>query len=337
MKIEELMNNKKILFVPVYSTRSYETGTYDLAADGNVSKIIMKLLNSTYKNVDILFPMNSVNLEEVKSILQDMQIKNVSWIPCKYGVNAHETRNAGEKFLKYIETLHSVKKQKYDLIISEIDTLAEIVASNNYEYCNKENFLYWAGSWNADGTRWDEKGHELLNKKIASVITTACLLKGQVSLYGGKSFYDICKYEPQYFEKKVIFFPFRLSDESYKLNIFKNAVKELVANGHKNFVVLYTDPNDSKLLDNLNDETAKYYVKVPKDKSVYLSILKGKPIIPFLDDLDKNYHSNIFEFTFYNCDVIMKKSNNYTFENVTILNDDCDLAKILESKIRSKK
>lgn len=323
MQIEDIIKNKKVLMIPVYSTRSYATGKYDLLSDGNISKFLMKILYSDAKEIDILIPINSINLSYVKEITKGMKI---SWIPSNYGVNAHETRNMNKEFLNIVKRLYGLKK--YDYIISEIDSLAYDIAVNNYDFFDKEKFIYWAGSWNADGTPWYESGHEDVNKTIANNVKTACLLKGQVTLYGGKSFYDECIYKPEIFDYKIIFFPFRLSDKSYKLEFFKETIHKLNKEGYKNFKVLYTDPNDSHLLDG---EDKNIFIKVSSNKFIYQSILKGRPIIPYLDDVNKNYHSNIFEFVYYNCDVIMH--TNDIFTNVTFIEKDDELYKTLKTRL----
>ena len=293
MQIENLIKGKSVLMIPVYSTRSYETGIYNLLADGNISKFLMKIMQSEAKEIDILVPNNNTGLEQIKNITK----QKANWIPFDYGINAHETRNMGEHFYKYI--VCNVKR--YDYIISEIDTLAKISITSSNSLCNLDNFIYWVGSWNADGTPWYAKGHESINKNIAEKILTACLLPGQVDLYGGKSFYDKCIYNPEYFDKKTIYFPFRLSDNSYHAKEFLKVIQELKSEGYDNFIVLFSDVNDSHIFDEYQTET---FVKVPPNRFVYQSILKGKPIIPYFDDIDKNYHSNIFEFEYYGCDVI---------------------------------
>lgn len=302
MNIEELIKNKSVLMIPVYSTRSYKTGVYDLLADGNVSKFAMKILKSDAKKIDILYPNVSTGIDEIKQIIQKYK-KNVKWIPYTYGLNAHETRNMGTVFFDYIT---NYLKQQYDYIISEIDTLAEITVTSQNQFCNSDNFIYWAGSWNAYGTPWYDVEHSDTNIRIANKIITACLLPGQVDLYGGKSFYDVCEYDPKYFEKQIIFFPFRLSDKSYCAEYFREKIKLLLSDGYNNFVVLYTDVNDCGIFDN-----EEQFYKVPSNKFVYQAILKGKPIIPYFDDVSKNYHSNIFEFNFYGCDIITDKENFY--------------------------
>lgn len=324
MQIENLIKNKKILMIPVYSTRSYDNGVYDILSDGNTSKFLMKIFKSNAKEIDIFYPKNSKNVNYIEDLTNKYAKCRVTWLARDYGKNAHETRNMGQRFYDYI--MESGKQ--YDFIISEIDMLAFLIAKEDNYLCNK--FIYWAGSYNADGTPWYEEGHNNINQFIASKITTACLLEGQVNLYKGKSFFDECVYRPQYFDKKIIFFPFRLSDNCYHAKEFCSIINDLKKE-YDNFIVLYTDVNDSHLFDK---EDNNIFIKVPSNKFVYQAILKGRPIIPYLDDITKNYHSNIFEFTYYKCDVIMLKNDNDMFQSVTQIKTINDLSNILKEKIR---
>ena len=68
-------------------------------------------------------------------------------------------------------------------------------------------------------------------------------------------------------------------------------------------------------------------IKIPSEKSVYYSILKSKPIIPILEDLDSILHQNIFEFNKYKCTTILFNGFNrkfYTSKSIR-LNNICDL------------
>lgn len=322
MQIEDLIKNKKVLMIPVYSARSYESGSYDMMADGNVSKYLMKILKSKAKEIDILYPWNSCHINKISSVTNKFAKCKVNWIKFNYGKNAHETRNMGQKFYDYIMG----KNKQYDLIISEVNTLAKLAIISTNNLCNKNNFIYWAGTHNTDGTLWCD-GDYSLSKEIAQEITTACLLPDQPALFGGKSFYDLYTYDPQYFDKKIIFFPFRLTDKSYHAEEFLNAINEIRSEGIDNFVVLYTDVNESHLFDK---EQINGFIKVPKDRFIYQAILKGKPIIPFLDDLNKNSHSNIFEFMYYNCDIITMNE----LPNVTLINGISELKEKLKEKLR---
>lgn len=325
MKIEKMMENKTVLMIPVYSTRSYDDNCYNLLADGNMSKYLMKILNCKAKEIDIFYPFNSTGIITIQKIINNNCNNKVNCMPVKYGINAHETRNMGETFLEYI--LQTSKK--YDLIIFEIDTLPHNYKRLFSRGYTLDNLLYWVGSWNADGTRWDELEHTKYNKQIAQEINTICIIPNQKNIYGGKTEYDECIYNPKYFEKKIIFFPFRLSDKSYKPDLFKEMINKLLLENCDNFVVIYTDPNDSHLFDDKNSEI---YIKIPSNKYVYLSMLKSKPIIPYFDNPEVNYHSNIYEFIYYGCNVIMYNNNIFN-GGVIKANDDIEFYNILKNEV----
>lgn len=326
MQIEEIIKNKNVLMIPVYSSRSYEYGIYDMMSDGNTLKYLMKILKSEANGIDIFYPRHSKNIEQIEYLTNKYAKCKVNWIKREYGKNAHETRNMGQKFYDYIIGAN----KQYDCIISEINTLAEISILSHNRLCSKDNFIYWVGTHNSDGTLWCD-GDYTQNKNIAKEITTACLLKGQPDLYEGKSFYDEYIYDPKYFDKKIIFFPFRLSDKSYHAEEFKQIINELKNEGFDNFVVLFTDVNDSHIFDK---ELINGFIKVPSNKFVYQAILKGKPIIPFLDNIDRNSHSNIYEFLYYNCDIIMLKNN--MFGNTTQIENIKELKNELKKRLGGK-
>lgn len=336
--IEEIMKNNNVLLIPVYSTRSYKTGIYDLAADGNVTKFLMKIVNSNAKSIDMFYPRKQNNLSFITNFFKKWKINNINLIPFDYGENAHETRNMGKIFLKEIERKFKDEGKIYDVIISEVDTLAQLCLQKQYIYFNDINFVYWAGSWNADGTFWNCKGHEELNKRIAEKIITPCLLPGQPNIYKGNSFYDICAYDASLFDKATIFFPFRLSDMSYKARFFAEMIN-VISEDRNDFVVLYTDPNDSQLFEQYRNEKGDIFKKVPCDKYVYLSILKGKPIIPYFDNPDINYHTNIFEFLYYECDIIIfenelcKSFESVENKNITYIRELGEFRSALERRI----
>lgn len=330
MQIEEMMENKNVLMIPVYSSRSYEDGMYDLMSDGNASKYLMKIIKSNAKSIDIFYPKNSTNVLEIISISNKYSKCRVLWIPVKYGENAKETRNMGQTFLSYINN-------KYDLVITEINTLAfNVYLTGGNEYCNKDNLLYWVGTHNADGSRWDSDGvgQGNINKMIASEIQTACLMPAQHEYLQGKSFNDKYTYYPEYFDKKDIFLPFRISDKAYQMRKIKEIIYNLLDDNINNFVVLYTDPNDSHLFDNEDEDI---FIKVSKNKYVYQAILKGKPIIIYLDDLVHNSHSNIFEFIYYGCKIIMYKNVEICYnENIIFIEKEDEIEKILTTILKEE-
>ena len=115
----------------------------------------------------------------------------------------------------------------------------------------------------------------------------------------GKSYVEEF-YLPGFFDLNIIFFPFRLTDRNYKAIEFKKKIEEMYENKNlKDFVVLYTDMNDSGIF-----EDKKPFKKIPSDKELYLAILKSKPIIPYFENEEMLLHISYVEFKYYGCNIV---------------------------------
>ena len=296
--LKDILKNKNVLFIPIYSMRSYETGLYNLAADGNMARIVSKLLEVNFSKATILYPSNSINFYEATKALKWKD--NIEWIPCNaYGKNAKETRDNYEPFIDVL--LEKGLLRNTDCIVCEPNYLLKwLISRSAYE----NELIYWCvASITSEVCPWFVEAYANLDKAIAKVVPTAVCTQTQVEALGNKAFIEPI-YEPEYFDYDIIFFPFRLSDKSYRFEEFKNIVtqlyEELDLKGADTFKVFYTDPNESykeKLDPNI-------FVKVPSDKPVYLSILKSKPIIPYFEDSRNMEHISINEFLYYNCRII---------------------------------
>ena len=297
-----------------------------------MARTISTLIRSDYKEAEVLYPANSSN-ESVKKMMHILPMNKyikTKFIPClAYGKNAGETRNNGNAFYQWMFTNSA---EEFDVVIVEADRLALMLAGNN-PFNNQ--IIYWVGYWNVDGTMWNEIGHEKINKFIATKLDTACSLPDQVDFFGGKCFFDECGYDPSLFDKKIIYFPFRLSDKSYKVDQVKEVMYKLRTN-FRNFSFLYTDVNNS---DVLAAEDKNIFVQVPTQKELYYAILKGRPIVPYLDNPDVNFHVNLLEMLYNKCDIIMKKNKRITkdkFPFVTFIEDDAELYDIIASKLKGE-
>ena len=60
MNFDEMINGKKILFIPIYSMRDYKTGLYNLLADGNMARIYSKIKTAKPKESFVAIPENIV-------------------------------------------------------------------------------------------------------------------------------------------------------------------------------------------------------------------------------------------------------------------------------------
>lgn len=293
--LKEKLKNKNVLFIPIYSMRDYQTGKYNLSSDGNMARIVSKVNELECNKITILYPSNSINLDLATKPLSNK--RNINWESCiAYGKNAKQTRDDYESFIDWLKNI-----EDFDYIVCEPNYLT-------FELCKKykEKIIYWCvASITSEMCPWFVEDYIEVDKKIAQLIPTAVCTKTQVEALKGLSFIESF-YDASAFDYKTIFFPFRISDKSYMFDEFRMIIDNIYKSGLTNFKVLYTDPNES-LKENLNDEV---FVKVPSDKHVYLSILKSKPIIPYFEDSNNILHISIFEFMYYNCNVIMFKNDN---------------------------
>lgn len=293
MNIKSYVKNKSILMIPIFSMRSYETGIYNLNADGNMARILSFLFTAEYKSAVVLVPENCIGLDRVRRELSKRYIDNVYFYPTNaYGENAKQTRDEIDKFAELVS--NNIESGIYDKVISEPNYLTYYLANR---FPNK--LIYWCVASVTDrGTPWFVKDYTTIDKKIARMVPTCCATESQVRELGGQSFVGEF-YEPEQFDFKVIFFPFRLTDENYKAKEFAEFINKLYSQGVHNFKVFYTDINDSGIFDNKEP-----FNKVSSNKVSYISVLKGKPIIPYFDDSEVLMHISYKEFEYYGCKIV---------------------------------
>lgn len=308
-ELRMLIPGADVLFIPIFSTRSYKTGEYDLGLDGNMARIVSKIIELKPRHATITIPGNYKNLDVWSKVLvRNHMIDDVTFIPCgAYGKNAYETRLEVDKFIKVYQDLEDMRWDPFDVVITEPNHFTLNCISSVFE--PNSEVIYWCvASATSKGCPWFVKDFVEIDKEIAQKIPTECATKSQVEFLGGYSYFDCYSpfYRPEIDCYKTIFFPFRLTDENYKAKYFREIILNIRKRGINNFKVLYTDVNDSDIFK--DDEV---FTKVSGQKDVYLSILKSRPIIPYFEDSDILAHININEFAFYNCQVIMKKSESF--------------------------
>lgn len=323
MSIEQIIEEKRILLIPIISMRSYETCLYNLMADGNISRIVSKLACSNFKQATVLIPEKNQGLDElVKLTNRIIGNGKVKFLPCDaYGENAGQTRIEIEKFMKYISN-------DYDVILIEPNLLTEFLIKNNSSVV--DNLVYWCPVSATTGfiPQFIERFADV-DKFIAKNIPTAVATKSQMDFLMGKSFIDKSFYDPEPFDYKTIYFPFRLSDPCYHAKEFKQVVLNLRDKGY-NFKVLYSDPNESGLFDDDN-----IFIKVPTQKEIYTQILKSKPIIPYLENSNDVLHISICEFIYYQCEVIQFENENINNPCCENIQDISELESVLEKKLKT--
>lgn len=294
--IREKIKNKNVLFIPVFSMRSYETGEYKLNCDGNMARVLSMIYKSEIKHADILIPVaEKLDKNDYNELIEKVKSKGLDNIiefkeNSGYGENAKETRNS-EKFL--------IAFEHYDLIITEPQKCTEMLINDSK--IDNDKITYWCvASETISYSPWFTREYKERDIEIAAKVTTACATQSQVLYLKGKSYRDEF-YNADFSDMKIIFFPFRLSDPSYKAGTFKEMIKKLNQEAN-NFKVIITDPNESSEADELLK--LDNVIKMKADFPVYLSILKGRPIIPYFENADEIKHISIEEMIKYNCEII---------------------------------
>lgn len=330
MAIRDEITDKSVLFVPIFSARSYETGIYNLALDGNMARIVSMILMGKPNEATVLIPQNVSGLDIISRQLNGASVK---FIRCAaYGENAHATRVNGVKFADFINS--KFKSDDFDILVLEPNTLLDKKYLFSFELYAR--VIYWCvASDTSKGAPWFVEEFAELDRKIASNYMTECVLQTQVDVLGGLSYVDEKGfYDASQFDYDTIFFPFRLTDKNYHSREVQEAIYKLKETCYNKFKVLYTDVNDSGRF----YEDPETFVKIPSQKEVYIGILKSKPIIPYLEDTDILTHINIHEMIYYGCRIIMFENETYKgYENITFIKDIQELPEELKRRIENGK
>lgn len=330
MAIRDEITGKSVLFVPVFSARSYETGIYNLTLDGNMARIVSMILMAKPTEATILIPQNVSGLDIISRQLTSV---NVKLVKCDaYGENAHATRMNGAKFADVINS--KFRPDDFDVLVLEPNTLLDKKYLFSFEL--HARIIYWCvASVTSKGSPWFVEEFAESDKKIACQYMTECVLQTQVDALGGLSYADERGfYDASQFDYDTIFFPFRLTDKNYHPQEVKEAIYKLKETCYNKFKVLYTDVNDSGRF----YEDPETFVKIPSQKEVYIGILKSKPIIPYLEDTDILTHINIHEMIHYGCRIIMFENETYKgYENITFIKDIQELPEELKRRIENGK
>ena len=61
-KLNKLLKNKKILYIPIYSCFNYQTFKLNFKADGNINRFLSTFINcNSYKSITIFEPIDGVD------------------------------------------------------------------------------------------------------------------------------------------------------------------------------------------------------------------------------------------------------------------------------------
>lgn len=285
----KILPGKSALFIPVYSMRSHVTGKYNLKTDGNFNRVMAvirkhkpRIAVVTIPEVDKLtanFNQNDYKIDGVQLMFRHSSI---------YGENANATRKA-----LYTDGAFS-DPTSFDAVISEPQYVT-LCMSNSIA---KINLYYWCVATSTDEWPvWFVDEFKELDALIASRVPTIVATEAQREQLGSNAVVGDF-YIPSS-KKKVIYFPFRISDPNYEYEMLKLLLNHIRARGYADqFKLLIADVNESA------DDVPTYATLVPSDNDVYNALLAGKPIIPYFEHMDRLPHISIYEMIEAGCKIV---------------------------------
>ncbi len=310
--LQDDLNDKKVLYIPMYSMREYDTGFYNLAADGNVTRFISKLSSCHGVDLTIAMPISVRNFHYFKSLLELLVQAGCLCsyeliVTDAYGVNAKETRLNEEKWFNVITDL--LREEAYQVILFEPNNIGKFLNG-------KDNVIYWCPVSSVKGKSIpfiDEFfQQDLENSKNFKMYVCS---KKQLELFPN-AFLDNDMFNPELFineneldriklNRWFVFHPFRQSDPGYQTQMIFDLL-------HKEFfneaLVLYTAPNNFEIQSKVNK------IRVSSDRKTYYSILKTKPIVIYLENPDEIMHVGLLEFLHFGCHLIYPKNETFIQE-----------------------
>lgn len=286
---DKILPGKSVLFVPVYSMRSHVTGKYNLKTDGNFNRVMAVIRKYKPRVAVVTIPEADKLNEPFNS--EEFSIKGVKLAFRQspiYGENANATRNA-----LYFDCAFS-DPTSFDAVISE----PQYVTLGMLNSTEKINLYYWCVATSTDEWPvWFVNEFKELDALIASSVPTIVATEAQKEQLGSNAVVgDFYITQPK---KKIIYFPFRISDPNYEFDMLMVIMNHIRARGYADqFKLLIADVNES------SDGIPSYAKLVPTDHDVYNALLAGKPIIPYFEHMDRLPHISIYEMIEAGCKIV---------------------------------
>jgi len=291
----------RVLWIPIFSMRSHETGKYSILKDGNFQLTMARVLASNFDQVVVAVPVGAADFDEVLERFKDHT--RVSFVCLEYGLNAVETR---ERFWELNADMIWALDRLSDFVITDITGYnGEKPFANNFNITKLPEL---------DRPYIDRFFESDLNSIERGAFTTVLnprqreyILEVRPDLVDKVFVNTKCvhasmlpKIDPPHkteAERQKIFWPFRISDKAYKFDQFIDVFDELNLSG-RGWTIETTDPNDS-----MKHERA-YIGKMKPTKSEYYELLAKRPVVVMLDDIDTVLHPGTIEFFHYGCPVV---------------------------------
>lgn len=312
-----------IYYVPIVSMRSYETGNYNLEADGNIVRtksFIQNYIRRLHGHEDELIHVFGPKGIDTCEKLKDLYMVHPTPLEA-YPSNAKESREDKDRMLMSALE-HSIVYDPVEPLtfIIESPTLAKELFAYLYEHKMQAEIWFWnpvSATLNSKPSFMSDDSIKELDEVCTHLATKVILAtKSQVDYYKSKGcsddriilFEDFIekkdifvdrdevKHLKEFFGKmfpkdwKLAFFPFRLTDKGYR---FKETCDYILSDECPNKYVLFvSDPNESGLGKEYStkDESKLKIIKVPTDRKTIYSFMSLWPCI-YNEDYDIHHVS----------------------------------------------
>lgn len=340
-RLDGIINNKRILCVPIVSSINRITGEYKLDCDGNINRIVTAFSHAnSFKELTIFLPIDY----ESKDILNYFTKKNSNKISLIYtpyfGKHAGEQRSKPECFERTLKLIENEYIDKYDYIFVESQYLGNGLISDGY----RDKLIFWNNvcEIEVDGytkSRNFMQGYNNLNRNLVRNCAYTICVSPETTEYW-KTFMldegnsetrvlncpylidrDLCYFSYhtdteliEYVNSvkaggyEVIYLPYRMTDEGYQMDKVIKFINEHCTT-HK-VALFYSDPNDSGYIKKIKSQLDKdiKYVKVSTDRGIYYTLLDyANVIIPYFEDIAFVNHASIHEMFNHqaNCNIVL--------------------------------
>lgn len=328
-----------ILYFPVVSMRSHETNMFDLSCDGNVNRWLSYFNSNVGSNNDEIHVM----LPNKDDIVESSYKQLLSWTANVAGKifyyhfieNNHPASAADLRNNAYDSDLNMLREHMKDagLIIYERQAVGSVVEALKRSVGPIET-MYWCPVSATVNVEPDfVKSYHDLDLDLAKSATSMLVATQSQADYFKKN----ANTNPSVFNKfvdfnvigypevdrsivnnikdlangrKIVYFPFRLSDKGYHFQEVLDLCKEV-----GNVLLVVSDPNDTlKDFDTSNGAEGFSIMTVPSDRNTYYSLLASHiALCPYLEDVTDIWHASANE---YEALVDLTPSTIIDFENM---------------------
>ena len=163
MKLEKILKNKKVLFIPIISMRSYKNNKYNLFSDGNINRVLYKIKKSNC-DATLTIPKNydEKSYIELLNFIKRLKLNVKIIISDFYGKNALETRLKREQNL-------NIDFNNFDYVVIEPNYLCYDLINNNK--IDLKKIIFWNVVSNTNNRVIDfVKDFDIINHKISKKI-----------------------------------------------------------------------------------------------------------------------------------------------------------------------